>query len=56
MLNDLIVIKTFQRTETGVDGDAGEGVLHLACRPDIELAMILSLREASNEGILLLMV
>ena len=55
-LIDIILIKTFQWTETGVDGNAGEDVLHPACRQDTGLVMIQSLREASNEGILLLMV
>ena len=55
LFNELIVMKTFQRTETGVDGVAGEDVLHPACRPDIGLVMILSLREVFNDGILLSM-
>ena len=47
-INDEILMKTFQRTETGVNGVDGEGVLNPAGRPDIEIAMTLSPRKASN--------
>ena len=43
-----LIIKTFQRTGTGVDGVDGEDVQDPARRQDIEIVMTRSLREASN--------
>ena len=49
MLNDKILMKTFQRTGTGVDGVDGEDVQDPACRPDTGLVIVQCLREASIE-------